>query len=261
MSYTLITGASSGIGWEMAHVFAEKKHDLILVARSEDKLQKLKKELESKHGIKAQVVASDLSKNEASQILYQAIKSQNWAVENLVNNAGFGDHGDFASADWKKQKEMIQVNIMALTELTHLFLGEMLKRKSGRIMNVASTAAFQPGPLMSVYYATKSYVLSFSEGLHEELHGTGVTVTVLCPGPTVSGFQSAANMNNVALFESAPLPSSRDVADYGYESMMQGRLIAIHGAVNKVMANSVRFFPRAITRKLVKKLQEKRQTQ
>lgn len=258
MSYTLITGASSGIGWELAHVFASHKHNLILVARSEDKLKELKKDLEGRYQIQAQVIASDLSKTEAAQNLYQFIQSQNWSVDILVNNAGLGHHGEFAKSALNKQREMIQVNVMALTELTHLFLPAMMTNKNGKILNVASTAAFQPGPLMSVYYATKSYVLSFTEGLYEELKGSGVTVTALCPGPTQSGFQAAANMTDMPLFDAAPIPTSRDVALYGYKALMQGKLVAIHGTVNKIMASSVRFVPRAVTRKLVKKLQEKR---
>lgn len=258
MAYALITGASSGIGWELAHIFASQKQNVILVARSEEKLHQLKEELESKYKIKAQVLVSDLAKPEASQILFKVITSQGWNVSVLVNNAGFGHHSEFAKTEWGKQRDMIQVNITALTELTHLFLPAMIQNKNGKILNVASTAAFQPGPLMSVYYATKAYVLSFSEGLFEELRGTGVTVTALCPGPTQSGFQVAANMNDVALFDSAPLPSSKDVAIYGYHTLMQGKPVAIHGAVNKMLASSVRFVPRAMTRKLVKKLQEKR---
>ncbi|MEZ0393046.1 MAG: SDR family NAD(P)-dependent oxidoreductase [Pseudobdellovibrionaceae bacterium] len=256
MAYALITGASSGIGWELAHVMAAKEWDLILVARTGEKLNELKTELEKKYRIRAQVIPMDLAKPEAALDLFR--KTQGFEVEILVNNAGFGDYGAFADADWKRQRDMIQVNIMALTELTHLFLPSMIQRKSGKILNVASTAAFQPGPLMSVYYATKAFVLSFSEGLYEELQGTGVSVTALCPGPTKSGFQQAANMGNVALFETTPLPSSRDVALYGYRALMQRKPVAIHGTVNKMMASSVRFVPRAVTRKLVRKLQEKR---
>lgn len=258
MSYTLITGASSGIGWELSHVFARKKHDLILTARSESKLQELKKDLEEKYKIKAQVIAADLSKPESPRTLFQIIKAQNYEIDILVNNAGFGCHGEFAKADWQKQRDMIQVNIMALTELTHLFLPSMIAKKSGKILNVASTAAFQPGPLMSVYYATKAFVLSFSEGLFEELQSSGITVTALCPGPTLSGFQATANLHNVAVFDASPLPTSQVVAKYGYDALMSGKAVAIHGSVNKMLASSVRLTPRFLMRKIVRKLQEKR---
>ena len=259
MKYTLITGASSGIGYELAKVFAKQKHNLILVARNSEKLERLSAELEAKYAIKAEVIPADLSLVGAAHQLFYAVQKRGLAVETLVNNAGLGDHGTFLSADLKRQMEMIQVNIVALTELTKLFLPAMTESKSGRILNVASTAAFQPGPLMSVYYATKAYVLFFSEGLAEELKNTGVTVTTLCPGPTTSGFQEAANMKNVALMTTLKLPSSEDVAIYGYKALMRGKAVAVHGSVNHLMASTVGLMPRAWARKLVMKLQEKRQ--
>lgn len=255
MSFALITGASSGIGWELAHVFAEKEKDLILVARTESKLIELKNQLEKKHGIRAEVRTCDLSKPEGPLNLFR--QTQGLEVNVLVNNAGFGALGEFAQADLLKQKEMIQVNISALTELTHYYLPQIQKKK-GKILNVASTAAFQPGPMMAVYFATKAYVLSFSEALFEELKPSGVTVTALCPGPTESGFANTAQMEDVALFKKMPLPSSREVAEFGYKAMMRGKPVAIHGTVNKLMASSLRFVPRAVPRQLVKKLQEKR---
>jgi short-subunit dehydrogenase len=257
-SYTLITGASGGIGYELADIFAREKHNVILVARSEGKLQELKKKLESSYDIQAQVLVADLSKSDAVRRLYETTESRGWNVDILVNNAGFGALGEFALSDWSRQAEMIQVNITALTELTRLYLPHMLARKSGKIMNVASTAAFQAGPLMSVYYATKAYVLSFSEGLSEELQGTGVSVTALCPGPTESGFAQTAKMTDIPLLQTIKLPSSRDVAEYGYQAMMSEKVIAVHGFTNKIGVISGKFAPRAMTRKLVKKLQEKR---
>lgn len=257
MAFTLITGASSGIGWELARIFASKEHDLILVARNEAKLNELKKDLEDKYKIQAHVIPIDLAKPEAPVDLFR--KTQGLEVDILVNNAGFGSHGDFAKADWRKQKDMIQVNITALTELTHLYLPAMIRRKAGKILNVSSTAAFQPGPLMSVYYATKAFVLSFSEALYEELQGTGVTVTTLCPGPTQSEFFATADMKDMALLDTAPLPTSYDVALFGYKALMKGKPVAIHGTVNRMLTSGVKFAPRSVTRKLVKKLQEKRQ--
>lgn len=258
MNYTLITGASSGIGLELAKVFAQQGHHLILVARNTDKLHKLSAELESQYAIQAEVFYSDLSVTGASQQLFQGIQRRGLAVENLINNAGIGDHGAFADAELERQTDMIQVNIMALTELTKLFLPAMLAKKSGRILNVASTASFQPGPLMSVYYASKAYVLFFSEGLAEELKGTGVTVTALCPGPTISGFQAAANIKDIALMTALKLPSSQQVALYGYQALMKNKIVAVHGFINKIMASTVGMMPRAWARQLVMKLQEKR---
>jgi len=258
MKYALITGASSGIGLELAKVFAEHKHNLILVARSVDKLEKLKSELESKYQIKAEVIPADLSVSGASQKLYETVQKRNLAVDILVNNAGFGDYGSFIDSELGKQEEMIQVNITALTALTKLFLPAMIAGKSGKIMNVASTAAFQPGPLMTVYYATKAYVLFFSEGLTEELKNTGVTVTALCPGPTSSNFQSAANIKDVPFMTQMKIPTSQDVAIYAYKALMCGTPVAVHGTFNKFGTMSVRMVPRSWARKLVMKLQEKR---
>jgi len=259
MDYALITGASSGIGYEMAQVFAANGHNLILVARSEQKLKDLKTQLEQEFKlIKAEVVAIDLSKPDSAEQLYKTTIENNWNVNILVNNAGFGDHGEFATSDLKKNQEMIDLNILTLTKLCHLYLKNMLKHRNGKILNVASTASFQPGPLMSVYYATKAYVLHFSEGLHEELIGTGVTVTALCPGSTTSGFQAVANLSNVPLLDTLKLPSSLEVAEYGYRAMKDNKVVAVHGKLNKLFAIGAGFMPRIFVRKLTKKLQEKR---
>ncbi len=258
MNYTLITGASSGIGYELARVFAKNNHHLILVARSTAKLEQLKLHIEKKFSVVAHVISLDLSKADAAEKLFAEVQSKNLQVDILVNNAGFGDHSLFLTSDKTKIEEMIQLNILTLTKLTRLFLPEMVKNKHGKILNVASTAAFQPGPLMTVYYATKAYVLSFSEGLYEELQGTGVSSTALCPGPTESGFQSTANISGIALVETLKLPTSLDVAEYGYKAMMAGRAVAIHGMLNSMMVASSAFMPRSIVRKLVKRLQEKR---
>jgi hypothetical protein len=253
----LITGASSGIGYELAKIFAQNQYNLVLVARNENKLNELKKELEEKYKNKVWVLGKDLSRPEAPKEVYDWTQSQNIEVHELVNNAGFGDFGKFHEAKWQKQQEMLQLNIHALVELTHLYLPEMVAKKYGRILNVASTAAFQPGPLMAVYYATKSFVLHFSEGIANELQGTGVTVTALCPGATESGFQAAAAMEESKLVKGKKLPTSYDVALYGYKEMQKGTVVAIHGMMNYLLANSVRFTPRALVRTIVRGMQEK----
>jgi short-subunit dehydrogenase len=258
MTYTLLTGASSGIGFELAHVFARHQRNLILVARSEDKMLALKKELTEKYKIDVQVLGSDLAKFDSSRKLFDIVQSKKWDVDCLVNNAGFGDHGPFIDSNPQKITEMVQLNIATLTDLTRLFLPSMLKNKTGQILNVASTASFQPGPLMTVYYATKAYVLHFSEGLYEELKNTGISVTALCPGPTDSGFQKVANISDIALMRFLRVPSSRDVAEYGYRAMEKGSVVAIHGFLNHFLASTIGFLPRALARKMVMRLQQKR---
>ena len=190
----LITGASGGIGYEFAKLLAKDCNTLVLVARSKDRLKEIKKELETASPISVIVVAQDLSEPDAAEKIFRRLESEHIIVDILINNAGFGDHGAFVETDWRKEEKMIAVNISALTEMTKLFLKGMVERKSGRILNVASTAAFQPGPFLAVYYASKAYVLSFSEVIVNELKGKGVTVTALCPGPTATGFALAARM-------------------------------------------------------------------
>lgn len=258
MKYALITGASSGIGYELADVFAKNHHHLILVARSTEKLQSLKNEIEQKYQVVAEFISMDLSKPNSADELFKTIQSKNLKIDILVNNAGFGDHSLFLNEDPKKIEEMILLNILTLTKLTRFFLPDMIANRRGKILNVASTAAFQPGPLMSVYYATKAYVLSFSEGLYEELKGTGVSITTLCPGPTESGFQGTANLSGVALVNTMKLPPAKEVAEFAYDNLMKGKVIAIHGLMNSVVAKSINFVPRSIVRKLVMKIQEKK---
>jgi len=253
----LITGASLGIGMELAHVFAAKKENLVLVARSVSKLNEMAKEITIKYGVKVDVIALDLSENESAKKVFVYCEQHNLKVDYLVNNAGFGDFGFFAQSNWDKQLQMINLNITTLTHLTHLFLPSMIKNKYGRVMNVASTAAFQPGPTMSVYYATKAFVLHFSEAIANELEGSGVTVTALCPGATESGFQSAAAMEESKLVKGKKLPTSAEVAEYGYKAMMKGEKVAIHGFLNALMANSIRFTPRSLVLKMVRMMQDK----
>ena len=242
----LITGASSGLGKEFARIHASKGDNLVLIARSKDKLETLKVDLEKLYGVSVYVIVKDLSEQYAPKAVYNELKVQNIQVDYLINNAGFGDFGLFAETDWIKQLEMINLNIMCLTYLTRLFLPEMIKNKFGKILNLASTAAFQPGPTMSVYFATKAYVLSFSEAIANELKGTGVTVTVLCPGATETGFQAAAALDKSKLFKGNNIATPKEVAEFGYSRMMEGKTVAIHGLVNNLMAQSVRFAPRNI---------------
>ena len=251
----LITGASRGIGEAFARVYAKKQHNLILVARNEKDLNALKEELSSLYSINIVVLAYDLTKEEAAQQIYNEIEQQNLFVDVLVNNAGYGDYGEFVSGDWPKLQGMILLNVLAVTRLCHSFLPSMIARGQGQILNVASTAAFQPGPMMAVYFATKAYVLSLSEALSAETKGTGVNVTVLCPGPTQSNFGQNANMDQIALMgdvTSDKLPSALDVAQYGYEALNKGEVVAVHGVLNKVLTFMPRLTPRGVIRQGVK---------
>jgi len=254
----LITGASMGIGLELAREFAARGHDLVLVARHRDALEATAGALEGKFGISATVIPADLSDIEASQTLFDTLQSQGVHAEYLVNNAGFGLGGEFVDSDLDRELDMIQVNISAVVSLTKLFLPHMIRQKSGRIMQVASTAAFQPGPLMSVYYASKAFVLSFSQALAEELRDTGVTVTALCPGPTATNFAETAGMSNSRLFANAGVASADDVARYGYAAMMRGERIAIPSIRDRIMVQTQRLAPRTMVTRIVRKLQESR---
>lgn len=257
MKTALITGASSGIGLELARFFAKDKHNLVLVARSEGKLKELAEELQKQYGISVKIISKDLSKINAAQEIYDQLKIQNINIDFLVNNAGFGEFGFFHETAWEKEEMMINLNITALTQFTKLFVKDMVQRKYGKIMNVASTASFQPGPLMAVYYATKSYVLFFSEAIANELQDKGVTVTALCPGPTESGFQAAATLGESKLVKGKKLPSSLEVAKYGYQAMMNGETVAIHGIMNWIMAQSIRFTPRKLATTIVRMMSDK----
>jgi short-subunit dehydrogenase len=245
MPTALVTGASSGIGLEIARILA-KDYDVVLVARRADKLEALAAEIGG-----ARVVAVDLADPAGPRRLIAEVP----AVDVLVNNAGFGDFGPFADAEEARLDEMIELNVGALTRLTRAYLPGMCERGQGRVLNVASTASFQPGPLMAVYYATKAYVLSLSEALAEETRGTGVTVTALCPGPTASGFQAGAAMENSRLVKGRKLPSAASVAAFGVKAMQRGDVVAVPGFANKVMAASIRVSPRPIVRRLVHRMQ------
>lgn len=257
MKTALITGASNGIGLELAKIHASKGDNLVLVARNKSKLDELKIELQNQFNVKVYTIGKDLSANNTALEVYQETTNQNIFIDYLINNAGFGDFGMFVETDWNKELQMIHLNITTLTQLTKLYLKDMIKQGGGKIMNVASTAAFQSGPTMAVYYATKAYVLSFSEAIDNEVRDKGVTVTTLCPGATESGFQAAAAMEESALVKGKKLPSAKEVAEFGYASMMKGKVVAIHGNMNWVMANAVRFLPRSLVVKITRKIQDK----
>jgi len=250
----LITGATGGIGYELARIHAKTGGDLVLVARTKEKLDEIKQDIESSFKVNVHTIQKDLSLNGSAYDVYNKVNDLNIEIDYLINNAGFGDFRLFAETDWPKQEKMISLNVTALTHLTRLFLPHMIKRGNGKILNVASVASFSPGPTMSVYFATKAYVLSFSEALAEELKGKGITVTALCPGPTESNFHFVANDGNIR--KERKMPSSEEVAEYGYMSMMKGKVVAIPGFMNSLMAASVRFLPRSFVVKTVRKIQE-----
>ena len=248
----LITGASSGIGYEMARIFASEWYNLVLVAGDRKALKILEAELPR---TKITIIVKDLAQALSPKEIYEELNTQEIRVDILVNNAGFGDYGYFHEIDIEKEKQMIDLNIKALTELTYLFGRDMVKRWRGKILNVASTAAFQPGPLMSVYFATKHYVLAFSEGIAEEWEDFWVQVMALCPGPTETHFVKSANAWKNQMFKKK-LPTAREVAQFGYDSLIGGKRVAIHGFINRVTAQSVRFMPRNLITKMVKIMQK-----
>jgi len=254
----LITGASAGIGAELATVFAAHGFQVALVARNAKRLHALAKVLQERHGASAHVIASDLAKPGAPETIMAELRRRSVGVDVLVNNAGFGTYGRFAESDLAAELEMVQVNVAALTALTRLCLPGMLAWRHGKILNVASTAAFQPGPLMAVYYATKAYVLSFSEALANELCGTGISVTALCPGPTKSKFQERAGIERTRLLAGRRLMEAREVAEAGYRGLMAGKTVVIPGVRNRLLALATRFAPRGLVIRMVRRLQEER---
>jgi hypothetical protein len=253
----LVTGASSGIGLELARVFAQHNYNLILVARNQTKLNEIAKELAAKK-VTVTIIAKDLAIPSAPNEIYEQLRSRSIIVDVLVNCAGVGSLGLFSDQELHSQLNMIQVNVTALTHLTHLFLKDMVKRGEGKILNVASTAAFQPGPLMAVYYATKSYVLSFSEAIANEVKGTGVTVTALCPGPTLTGFQANAKMQETKLVNSSILKKlpAETVAKIGFEGVMRNKTLVVPGTMNTLGVFAVRFVPRSWVTNITRQLHE-----
>jgi short-subunit dehydrogenase len=258
MATALITGASGGIGMELAKIHAGQKHNLILVARSSDKLLELKSILEQQHGINVHIIAADLSLSSAATGLMEQINKANLQVDILINNAGFGTFGLFQDSSNESNEAMMRLNIETLTSLTRLVLPGMLERRQGKIMNIASTAAFQAGPLMAVYFATKAFVLRFSEGLANELKGSGISVTAYCPAATESGFQTAAKMEESRLVKNRKLDTAEDVAKDAYKAMMNGETIAIYGTLNSILAKSTGLFPSSWTTKIARWMMERK---
>ena len=250
-SYTLITGASGGIGHDLAILAAADDKNLVLVARSADKLDQLAKTIRKNNKSEVITIALDLSEEAGVNKLISEITLKDIKIDTLINNAGFADYGDFAKADLAKNLEMIRLNINTLTQLSHYALQRMLKTGRGRILNVASTASFMPGPGMAVYYASKAYVLSFSEALTRELKGTGVSVTTLCPGPTDTNFASVAGLGKSLMHRMIPPATSMQVAKAGYKAMMKGKAIEIPGLVNKLSTMAPRFSPRGMIRNMI----------
>ncbi len=254
----LITGGSGGIGRALADVFAKHGHDIILVARNEEKLDIAKRELEEQYNIVCETMVLDLSKQDSAYQLYRSLAVNNWIIDVLVNNAGFGTWGEFFEIAPTRIVEEMNLNVVSLTLLTNLVLKDMIQRRSGKIMNVASTAAYQPGPMMAVYYATKAYVLSFSEALAKEVEGTAVTITTLCPGPTETGFQGNAGMGKAHLFKKAFLMDAMTVAESAYEGLMKGKRVVIPGIMNTIVSTIVKFLPKTLVLSMVAVLHKRR---
>lgn len=250
----LVTGASTGIGYEFSRLLARDGYRLFLIARNAEKLKQVAGELQQAGSPSVIVLAEDLASPEAPARIFEALDGATPDV--LINNAGFGFLGAFDRSDLKMDLEMIQVNVAALVELTHRFLPGMLQRGSGRILNVASTAAFQPGPLMAIYFATKSFVLHFSEAVAYEVKGTGVTVTALCPGATNTEFQGRAKMTETKLFKSGSVMTAAAVARIGYAAMKKGKILSIAGFSNRLLLQGLRLAPRSVVRKMVYLLQK-----
>ncbi|HEU5002761.1 MAG TPA: SDR family oxidoreductase [Actinomycetota bacterium] len=257
MAAALITGASSGIGKEFAELCARDHRDLVLVARSGDRLTELGERLAHDHGVGVTVIPLDLAEHGAPETVLKVVEAKGLEVDLLINNAGFGLKGAVAELGAAEQAGMLELNVVALTVLTRLFLDGMRARGRGAILNVASTAGFQPGPLMAVYYASKAYVLSFTEALANELAGSGVTATALCPGPTVTGFSARAGTAGTKLFR-GPKMGARAVAEAGYAAMQAGRPVVIPGLRNKVLAFGVRLGPRKWVTQIARGMQETR---
>ncbi len=252
MTSVLITGASNGIGKEFAEIFAANSYNIVLVARSADKLHKIAENLKSKYKVQVIVLVQDLSVPNSALKIYKELKNREIVVDILINNAGFGDFGQFIDGNLQTTTEMINLNVTTLTEMTSLFLQDMKQQNSGKILNVASTAAFQPVPDLAVYAATKAYVLHFTEALHYELRNTNIAVSVLAPGPTVTGFAKRANAENVSFLNKGM--TSKRVAQIGYNGLMKNKMTVVVGFKNKLMSLSHTIPSRSLLVKVVGKI-------
>ena len=250
----VVTGASGGIGKEFAEILARDGYDLLLVARSEDRLLEICRDLSERYGIEATALPLDLSCDGVCERIFEATDGK---ADILINNAGFGDYGMYAECDWNKHEKMIRLNVLALAHLTRLYLPGMIERKKGRILNLASVASFAPGPLMADYYATKSYVLSLTEALAEEIKGTGVTISALCPGPTDTGFAKTAEACGANVFKKSSSDTADRVAALGYRKMMKGKTVIVCGLTFKLAAFFIRLCPRSAVRKIVYAVQKR----
>ena len=243
----LITGASCGIGKELARVFAENHYSLILVARDRVRLEALAQELHHLYLVPIRVEVCDLSRRDDVEALISRIQSEHVVVDVLVNNAGVGVEGAFTTTDWTRERDMIELNVSALVRLTKAFLPQMVNRRAGKILQIASTAAFQPGPYLSVYFATKAFVLSFSEAIATELRGSGVTVTAFCPGPTHTEFERRLGTDSGLFASGLPVANVRSVAEHAFAAVMRGKRVGIHGLLNRILAVLVGWSPNAFT--------------
>ena len=250
----LITGASGGLGLEFSRIYAREGYDLIVVARSEGKLYKLKSELETQYGCSVWPLAQDLSQPDAAYEVFNYTLEKNIIIDVLVNNAGFGDFGNFWEVDAQRQTDLLQVNIMALVQLTRYFLPGMVERGRGSVLNMSSVAAFSAGPRMCLYYASKEFVRCFSEAVAEELHGTGVTMTALCPGPTATGFEQAAQMKNSHMFSMFKPASAKTVAEAGFRAVQKGKTLCYYGWPTHAVNIAARLLPRSVCRKFMMKV-------
>lgn len=256
--YAAVTGGSGGIGYALAHELAADAHDLLLISRDEARLREAAARLAADHGASVAILAVDLSQPEAAERVVAAWRAAGRPLDVLVNNAGFGCFGPYADTPWPTLLEMMHLNMDALARLTHAALADMRPRHAGRILNVASTAAFQPGPWVATYYATKAFVLHLSEALAEELAGTGITVTALCPGPTATGFERRAGLEDSRLFRLLRPMSAEAVARAGYRGLRAGRRVVVPGARSRALTLVPRFFPRLWVTKMVRVLQGRR---
>jgi short-subunit dehydrogenase len=256
MAYAMITGASGGIGKELADVFAANGFDLVIIARNREALETMKKDIENRHNRKVLLIPKDLTEPDAIDSVKEILDSDHIFPDVLVNNAGFGDKAAFVDSDWDRQENMVRLNILTLMKMTYVFGKEMKQRGHGRILNLASVAAFSGGPFMSVYYASKAFVLSFSQSVNAELGPYGVTVTALCPGPTITGFEKAAGMKHSKMFSLMP-QKPRDVAYAGYKACMRGQAVKYHSPVTYGFNILSRILPRSAACRLAENIDGK----